>query len=447
MNDRQLLSPLNDRFLTFFVILVLSVGIVWGALSLGWDVALGVVGFSTVVILSFISTRFLILATILVFTLNHANLFGSALLLQNARWFMLGLCTVQVGMRVLSRKTKRKLFVFDFLAITGLLFALFSTTYSGEPSLTFQRTISLVLLYVAVFWLSWDDTQQRGEESIVQLLIIVGILIFTSSALLALFPQGRQSDGRVIGIMPNPNALGLVAAIYTPLLAWGWLKYKSFLSLLSLILAVLTTVLSGSRNGFLGVSLSLVYLVIFSKSSKFIITGVLVINVVALLFFLGVFDSIITEIPTLSRIFNATVTDYSNGRFDAWADISGQIADSWLYGYGFGLDPHGLSTSLRLEIGSHNTYLQNAYQLGVLGTLIFIIPLFLLAMNTFKRVMSRSGLTLTHVLHAVLISGLVSATFENWIYSPGNAFTFPFWACIMLLLYQQFEKRGVEKPT
>jgi len=432
-----MLAPLTERSLTSGAILILSIGTVWAALSVGWETAFAIVGFGMVVILSFVSTRFLVLATIAIFTLNHANLFGSAALLQNARWLILGLCAVQAGLGIFTHKIHRRLHAFDFIAVTGLFFAFFSMTYSSDPNLTFQRSASLLLLYLAVFWLLWDIAQRKGAEEIVRLLIFSGVVIFGASILMGALPEGWQTDGRFRGIMPNPNAIGLLTAVYLPLLIWGWVRYKSLLSLLAFIAAIACTLLSGSRNGFLSMSISLVYLAIFARSSKIIVVSFLLLTVLSILLFLGVLDTWIETIPTLNRIFDNTYFDYSSGRFDTWNAVLLQIEDSWLYGYGFGIDAVG-SYSLgggRFELaGSHNTYLHNIYQLGVVGTLIFIVPLLLLSMIMFKNVLLEPKLNLSHILHAVLISGLVSAIFENWLYSPGNSYTFPFWACVMLLL-------------
>jgi len=38
------------------------------------------------------------------------------------------------------------------------------------------------------------------------------------------------------------------------------------------------------------------------------------------------------------------------------------------------------------------------------------------------------------VCEAILLGGLIASMFESWIYSAGNAFAFPFWIFVMLLI-------------
>lgn len=82
----------------------------------------------------------------------------------------------------------------------------------------------------------------------------------------------------------------------------------------------------------------------------------------------------------------------------------------------------------------HNSYLGLAYQLGIVGTAVLFIPLFGLAFKATIRLLRRQ-LTLRQSGYvAVLLTGLVAAGSESWIYSVGNAFCFPFWTAIMLLI-------------
>ncbi len=89
----------------------------------------------------------------------------------------------------------------------------------------------------------------------------------------------------------------------------------------------------------------------------------------------------------------------------------------------------------------HNSYLGMTLQLGILGFIIFFSPLFILL---FKELFSRQDNDiplLRYALRASLIAGLMCAIFESWVYSVGNAQTFPFWIIIMLLVFYRYQEK------
>jgi O-antigen ligase len=82
----------------------------------------------------------------------------------------------------------------------------------------------------------------------------------------------------------------------------------------------------------------------------------------------------------------------------------------------------------------HNSYLGLTLQVGIPAAVLFFFPL--VGVFGVKLWTNRNAppSDLSHALHAVLLCGLITFAFESWPYSAGNAFSFPFWVCVMLLI-------------
>ena len=144
----------------------------------------------------------------------------------------------------------------------------------------------------------------------------------------------------------------------------------------------------------------------------------------------------------LSRLSFKDDTLMGGGRFEIWPMAIDAIKQSPLLGHGFGteefwLDEMGVTAedfSIHQGKYMHNSYLGLTYQLGLVGTTVLFMPLFGLVLKaTLRLLRQRLSLRQTGYL-AMLIAGLIAAGAESWIYSVGNAFCFPFWTAIMLLI-------------
>jgi hypothetical protein len=99
-----------------------------------------------------------------------------------------------------------------------------------------------------------------------------------------------------------------------------------------------------------------------------------------------------------------------------------------VYGY-YGIDPD--SFGLRGTL-AFSAYIGLAVQVGLPLTVLFFTPLYYLIYRTARvPAVPRYGL---HAFNAVLIAGVTVAVFEGFIYSMGNAQSFPFWVVVMLLI-------------
>jgi len=428
---------LSTRILVFAVPILAAIG-VWLAIQFGWEIVAGAFTLFFFVIVAFIDARFLIISIMLVFTLNQTTLVGGTQFMQIARWFVLGVGALYAIVHIFLRMASRKSGFVDIAAFIFLFYCFISIIYSSDSSLSFQRSVSLFFLYMTIFWTVWDYTNFKGIDSVIKTILISAILVYILGGGFAFFPGAWQSDGRFRGIMPNPNAFGLITAIYAPLLIWAWVKYKSWISLIVFVIAIIGLVFSGSRNGLLSVSIALIYLFFHIKLHRLLFVGLIFMSVIIAIFAFAGIDTLSINVPVIDRLINNNGNlDYTSGRLDAWISVLDQIQARPLYGYGFGIDALGFSEVSTVETtGVHNSYLSITYQLGLTGLLLFIIPILALLFISIRNTRNSGRLLLDHILQAVVLSGLVAALFETWPLSPGNAFTFPFWTCVMLLVRQ-----------
>ncbi|MCX5702954.1 MAG: O-antigen ligase family protein, partial [Candidatus Omnitrophica bacterium] len=216
-------------------------------------------------------------------------------------------------------------------------------------------------------------------------------------------------------------------------------KLLSFLILLGLFL-------SGSRNSIIAVVVSMVYFIhAYSKKNKplVFISSLTLILVLYLV------------IDTLSKHFfqtygRAESISSLGGRTDIWPYAWQLIMDKPFFGYGFGVEERLFQLKYlvfaKRNYYAHNSYLGMLLQLGIFGFIIFYAPIFILL---FKELFSRqdSGTSLLrYALRASVIAGLVSCVFESWVYSVGNAQSFPFWIIIMLLVFCHYRDKEKMVP-
>ena len=431
----QVTGVFRDTFLIIVLFLVVVVASIWGS-SNNWQTIVLALGFIITVIVAFISTRLLLFAVFGVFLLNQTYFSGGNAVLTTARWVMLSVCCFLVVMRAVSRKTVRKIGPSDLVTFFFLAFAFISAFYSIDTSLTIQRTASLLLFYITIFWMVWGYADEYGEEKTIGIIVWCAGLFFLLGLVAMLFTTAVwQTDGRFRGISINPNSIGILAAICAPLFVYRWFQTKNPILLILLISLAASLLLSGSRNGFLAMLIGLGYLISVRNRA---VAGILIIGAVLGLVFVNSSLSD-TNTSSLNRLVNTSDIGDGSGRLTFWAANLPIIEKKIWNGYGFGTEDEGTQTVTqsvaKLQIGVfHNSYLGMAFQLGLPGVILFFGPLIFLLIKSISFAQKAGGGSLTHVLQAVMISGLILCFFETWVYSVGNAFTFPFWVCVMLLL-------------
>jgi O-antigen ligase len=358
-------------------------------------------------------------------------LYGTRLV-DAGRWAILGLLLLMVFVRPRGRIAMRKPVLADgiFAAFTTLCFA--SLLYSVFPALTMGRSISGVLFFGAVFWSVWLFADAVGASKVVDSLLAAASLMFIAGVVNALLGNNAWYALRYRGVFGNPNTIGMLSIVFLPPAVGQFIRTRKMSALLLIGLIAGSLVLSGSRNGVMTSSIAVVFLLYRIRAWRSM-TAIASAAVVLLL---------VMPTPTemadqdpVARLTSAQKIATGGGRLEAWTTALPIIREKPLLGYGFGTEELIFrGRTFRVHRGEyiHNSYLGIAYQLGIIGALVLFVPLFALLL---KRITARGLPTVQlAVCEAVLLGGLIASMFESWIYSAGNAFAFPFWILVMLLV-------------
>lgn len=403
-------------------------------------IPLGLIGASLV----FFSRGILIFLTILCLSsagIPYAGIWQVAL---HLRWALLIMFCFHVFGDIFLGRTVRRIKLFDVVALVFIIYAFMSISYSPYPQLTLERSVTILLLYVSVFWIIWKYAYHHGPEKVVSLILWVMWIIFIASYI-AIFigPYKPFLKGRFMGVFANPNGMGVISALILPMSLWKFLDTGRKSALFLFLLILLSLLLCGARGSINATLFALGYF-IYARSKRrnpFALFATLSF----VLIFIWIIETLAKEFfKTYIRIESISVL---GGRLEAWQEAVGLIMDKPLFGYGFGVEDKifGLKKIMfRVHSGAyvHNSFLGMLLQLGLLGFVMFFVPLFVFLFKELSvRDENQEVPVLRCALRSSLIAGLVCCVSESWIYSVGNTQVFPFWIMVMLLVFYHYKDK------
>ncbi len=251
---------------------------------------------------------------------------------------------------------------------------------------------------------------------------------------------------RVFSVFGNPNILAeyLIMAIPVSIgLFWNTKRLikKVIFTLTTMILSV-TLLMTLSRGGWLGFAFGiLVFIILVEK--KLLLMSIPV--GIASIFIIP--DSIMSRITTIGSL-----TDSSNAyRIKIWQITVDIIRDHWQAGVGFGYIPFKKTFETYIRTmpiyHAHNTYLEFAAEIGIVGLALFLIFMFIIykygALNA-----AESKDKYIKTISAGLIAGISSLLFhgivEHVLYIPRIIITF--WIFIAFILVMlKLDKGDIKK--
>lgn len=288
------------------------------------------------------------------------------------------------------------------------VFAAFATAASSlianRGGTDYPRLLLMVggiVLLVGAAPRAWSSTWRGSVEKAVG---IAFWLIVVSSVVLLPFSASFLND-RLRGAFTSANALGALLAITTPIAAsrsqFGTLYWAAGFGLM---------IATGTRGGLLALSIAAALVLI--QKGRFVQLAA-VVAVGALVLGSGV-------VRTTGDAEDAVGV---NTRALIWEEVIDEGQDSPLTGYGFGaFDDFEFSLETQRYAGrtpqSHNSWLDAFYEQGVLGLLPWIVAIVI------GLVVARKA---GPYWLATLVAGLVSATFESWMFAIGGGIGSLFW--------------------
>ena len=402
----------------------------------------GLIGFSLI----FFSRGILIFLTIICLAVITIPSFTD--IAMQLRWVLFFLFCLHIFGDIFLGRTVRRIKFFDVLAIVFIIYALLSTFYSPYPRLTLERAITLLLLYISVFWIIWKYAYDRSPETVINLILQALAPVFIAGYLMIFVgPYRPFMLGRFTGVFGNPNNLGVMSSIVLPLILWKFLETRKKTALFLFLLTLLGLFLSCARGAMNATALSLGYF-IFGRSKK--LRPLLFFSFVSFTLIMAwVIESMI-KVYFMSYIRVKTIP-ILGGRLEIWPMAMNLIMDKPIFGYGFGEEDKLIEFKHLPVVQHYGRYMHNSYlgmlvQLGILGLIIFFVPLFILL---FKELFLRRGSEaplLRHALLASLIAGLICCVYESFIYSVGNPNVLILWIIIMLLTFYRYQDKAKNMP-
>jgi O-antigen ligase len=345
------------------------------------------------------------------------------------------------------------------------LFATMSVGWSVDPDESLQKSISLALLGAAV--LIAVPLNCRNDDEARAILRWNGIsaaafsITGVTAGLVGMW-AAFEGNGRFLGLLNNPNALGFWIAPILPVLVVMATQEspgsrRRLLVGSTLVLAA-TLALSGSRAGAIA---SIAGVVVAFLASG--VTGQLRTARRAVVIGIAAFAAAAVIFPALGLTLRSQASGSAEGFFElgtgsgrtvVWEEALPLIGDAPVLGHGFGTTPD-LFPAVQQQIGrnvlgrTHNSYLEAAVDLGWSG-FVLLTALVVSGIVAAWRVGRKPGphRALATVLLAGIVGGAVEGLFESGLLAAGSLLALPFWLVVTLAhSLHTADRRGVQIKT
>ena len=317
--------------------------------------------------------------------------------------------------------------------IPFFIIAFIAILKSDVTSLSFQKTLSYILLFLIVPNYVQQIWAEKGEEFFRNLIYLGVFILLLGLILMFILPDKVFYTDRYSGVFGNPNGLGIFCFLFFLLTATVTHFYPNILSKYEkfVIYGVLFTslILSGSRSVLLAVLIFLFFKQFYTISTYlgFIIFLTFIISYDLIT---SNFTQIILSLG-LGEFFRIDTLESGSGRVVAWNFALENIQQNFFLGKGFEHTNHIFKqNSVALSILGHQGHAHNSFltfwlDTGLLGLIAFVAALLL----SFLKAAKNSIIALP-VFYAVLFS----VFFESWLTASLNPFTIQLVIILTILL-------------
>lgn len=270
-------------------------------------------------------------------------------------------------------------------------------------------TYEYITTYVMMGIFTIISTVEIWEEKDIRLYLCA---YMSGSLLLALivmfFGGGGYTDRETIVLLgkecdPNQASANLIPGAILCLnfaIKKNKTKLLNILGYIGTFVCIYSVFLTGSRGGFISLSVSSVATLIIAERKGKISS----VNLTAVVIF-GVFVYIYAISTQAWRVldFDSYTSTYGNGsgRIVLWKALLNSFDIKWLWGHGVGSTANYYRTIFGEISGVHNTFLLVLYEVGFLGFAFFIFPYITMLFHFRKN----------EVLFPILIGALICAFF------------------------------------
>ncbi|MGL5150746.1 MAG: O-antigen ligase family protein [Clostridium sp.] len=243
----------------------------------------------------------------------------------------------------------------------------------------------------------------------------------------------------ILSIMNNPNTYGLmtVVSIVTTIILLTIYKVKSIRIILvgNIIIQLVCTILTGSRNAFLVLGVFIMsYLIFFyrNKYKKNIIIGLITLGVITSGIIL--LTSLKNHIPFVQKVITGGLT---SGRAELWNAAIEGTKDNPFFGVGI---RNGIATigekmgNVENQLGAHNGYLSLLLANGILVFITIISLIFIYLYKMFKNIYSYNynNQKTKKLVFCFIISLLAANIPESLLWGDFNFVVIILWGMMIL---------------
>ena len=295
--------------------------------------------------------------------------------------------------------------------------ALLSVAWSKNPMLGLQLSVLSVMLTIPMAMTISDELADRNELDSFPRYMNWCSLIYIFNSLLLL---SELRGARFSGSTTSAPLFVITGGILMPCLLWGVLRSRNIV-LRNLHIVAFATVfflglLSGQRTGFFAGVLGCTPLLLrfFSERVGYFVLAMLAIvlsGIVVIQFFPEQAEFI------QQRYFEKGL----NAREDRWSRGMEAIAENPILG-------HGAGSHTKVGFGMHNAFMQEWYNGGVLGVVLFfgsfVYGLYKSVEFSLDRSLPPEPVNLARLCLGLLIVVVSTAFFESKLSSPSNILSF-----------------------
>ncbi len=338
---------------------------------------------------------FVLLATTFYFTRNIV-----------CRLMMLLFFAYFAGSRLLSRNTaiKPSFFFVSYTAFIGygavMLFFGDVINTGVVRTMVVSLVLNLMMIYSIVLYVKRRNSITAVLKTFEWSIFIVAVVVLAMS--LPTITSGRLGGGTEI----NANTLSMLC-VYGMVMSMALVQNKEMTThsfWVKAIFYLLVVLLTGSRKGLLMIVIALGTLMMVKTRGKFIVNILKILAVVAILYIA------IMYIPLFYNIIGIRIEGLLNYALGSDTAVDGSLLsrqylidvgmnyikeNKWL---GYGLDcfklVSGTGSSGQVSIGevgyySHNNYIELLFGVGIIGTVLYYIPMFWIFIKLLKRIYSK----------------------------------------------------------
>jgi O-antigen ligase len=344
--------------------------------------------------------------------------------------------------QILATGQARAFVMFAVMAVTGYVFTATPFDWHEMVGTIFVELVFFIATSILI------DSRKRLETSVLVLIASIGLaslyLIKEWAGAVPVYGFGYR-PGSVAG---DPNVFSASAVTVLPIMvafALGQNGWKRAFSVGCLLLTLIAFLLAESRGGFI----ALVVLVVLQLRDARHRGKLIVVALVILALFL------VSPVSPIDRLLHPTYSDTesSDARLQLWSIAFRIIADHPIVGVGLWQFapylikylPPGVDLGFHVP---HNTYLEVAVELGIVGLALFLAMFFFTFLNLYRirKAAKRLGDAFMYSLSTAIGNGLVGFMIAAFFLSAMHAKVFWFSIFLSTCLPAFLAKASLKTP-